>query len=69
MVPVEENDLKPKNFWCYISLQVRSSSSCCYPTGGRFPKRVYSELYGVLTEFTPGAGRRTEISRKIETSV
>ena len=25
-------------------------------------KRVYSELYGVLTEFTPGAGRRTENS-------
>jgi len=36
---------------------------------GRFPKRVYSELYGVLTEFTPGAGRGTEISRRIESSV
>jgi len=30
---------------------------------------VYSELNGLATEFTYGAGRRTEISRKIETSV
>ena len=32
-------------------------------------KRVYSELNGVLMEFTYGAGRGTEISRRIENSV
>ena len=39
------------------------------PTGGRFPKRVYSNLNGHATEITDGAGRRTEISRNFETSV
>ena len=32
-------------------------------------KRVYSELNGDATEITDGTGRRTEISRRIETSV
>ena len=32
-------------------------------------KRVYSELNGDAMEITDGAGRGTEISRKIETSV
>jgi len=39
------------------------------PARGRFPERVYSVLNGDATEITDGAGRRTEISRKIETSV
>jgi len=39
------------------------------PDRGRFPERVYSELNGALTDITDGAGRGTEISRKIETSV
>jgi len=39
------------------------------PARGRFPERVYSVLNGDATEITDGAGRGTEISRKIETSV
>ena len=30
--------------------------NCRYPTGGRFPERVYSELNGDATETTDGAG-------------
>ena len=53
----------------YFVRHLFQETSCRYPTGGRFPERVYSNLNGHATEITDGAGRRTEISWKIETSV
>ena len=54
------------NLFCHKNC---SRSVLRNPTGGRFPKRVYSKLNGHATEITYGAGRQTEISRRIETSV